>query len=150
LFDCSIFFENDGGFLRRLLDFHWLAGVYPCPNIIFEIFKGSRYGLIVWQTMLADILSFANWMAKEIAWLASGILIRSVSFLLVDSEFCDMDFSYPWIFIGFCRDFSLFKGPFCGSRFLLAFPMEGPDVVDDLACFANLGSCCSLLSALGV
>ena len=30
-------------FLRRLLDFHWLAGVYPCPNIIFEIFKGISF-----------------------------------------------------------------------------------------------------------
>ncbi len=59
-------------------------------------------------------------------------------------------FSYSWIFIGFCLDFSLFKGNFCGSRFSLAFPMEGPDVVDNLARFANFGSCCSLLSALGV
>jgi hypothetical protein len=27
--------------------------------------------------------------------------------------------SYSWIFIGFCWDFSMFKGPFCGSRFLI-------------------------------
>ncbi len=30
-------------FLRRLVNFHWLAGVYPCPNIIFEIFYGISF-----------------------------------------------------------------------------------------------------------
>jgi hypothetical protein len=37
---------------------------------------------------------------------------------------------FHWILLGF----SLWKGPFSGSRFLIGlFPVEGPDVVDHLA-----------------